>query len=163
MSATKWQFIPTWVHGIEDYMTAATLPVLPRLFGWSRKVTRLFDGVAATATVQSLMTDYEAGAVKVLPMQGHLGMDVMIGAGLVAAGTLMDDEPRSARPAIVGPGLYALALALMPRRVPAGRPSGASARAAAAVRRATEPMAGTAAAGMARAAVGAGGDGSGGA
>ena len=160
MNYKKWQIVPTWAHGIEYYATAATLPPLPRLFGWSRKVTRLFDCVAATAAVQSLMTDYELGAVKVLPMQGHLTMDVLIGAGMVTAAAPMDDEPQSARLAAAGTGLYAIALAPITRPVPS-HSAGPSLRAAGAVGRAAKAAArGNPAEAVRAVAAAAGGDGS---
>src|SRR5215218_5326840 len=67
--------IPTRVHGVLDYMTAAFLHTLPRVMGWSRPVTAVLDAAGASATAYSLLTDYELGAVKALPMKAHLTLD----------------------------------------------------------------------------------------
>ena len=115
------QVLPTKFHAFEDYTTAATLPVLPRAFGWSRTVRSLFDAAAATAVVQSLLTDYEGGAARVLPMRGHLTADVVIGAGFLAAAAALRREPPLARVALAGFGAYAIVLALLTRPRPADR------------------------------------------
>src|SRR5215213_6565024 len=62
------------VHGILDYMTAGFMFALPRVLGWSKTSTRLMDAAAGAATVYSLMTRYELGLVKVLPLKAHLAM-----------------------------------------------------------------------------------------
>jgi len=132
------QILPTKFHAFEDYATAATIPLLPRLFGWSPRVRRIFDGVAATATAQSLMTDYEGGVARILPMQGHLAADALIGAGLITAGCLMKGESRLARWALAGLGAYSIALAVLTRPMPKDeRRNGPSARARQAIRKAT--------------------------
>ena len=111
-------FIPTKFHAFEDYTTAAVLPVLPRAFGWSPRVRTLLDTVAGAATVQSLLTDYEGGAARVMPMRAHLAADVLLGAGLITAAALMKDEQKLARCALAGIGAYAILLAAFTRREP---------------------------------------------
>ena len=69
--------IPTGVHGALDYMASGINLALPRLFGlhdepWAALVPRI-DGVAGAS--YSLLTDYELGALKVLPMPTHLAFD----------------------------------------------------------------------------------------
>jgi hypothetical protein len=117
------QILPTKFHAFEDYTTAATIPFIPRLFGWSPRVRRLFDIAALTAGAQSLLTDYEGGAARVLPMQAHLAADVLMGAGLVTAACLMANEPRAARLTLAGLGAYSIALALTTKPVPKDEPA----------------------------------------
>src|SRR4051812_48692977 len=85
------------VHGVLDYMTAGFLFALPRVMGWSKTVTRLLDASAATATAYSLMTRYELGLVKVLPMKAHLAMDAVSGAALLGAAAVLDEEDDEVR------------------------------------------------------------------
>ena len=80
------RFIPTQVHGVLDYVTGATLLTLPRLLDLdgvpaSARVLRMAGG---GATAYSLLTDYELGLVKLLPMPAHLALDAASGA-LVAS------------------------------------------------------------------------------
>lgn len=79
------KFIPTRVHGMLDYAMGLLLIASPWLFDFA-------DGGAAQwipiilgagAIVYSLMTDYELGAVRRIPMKGHLALDAMSG-GLLA-------------------------------------------------------------------------------
>ncbi len=118
--------LPTKFHAFEDYTTAAALPTVARVFGWSPKVRWVLDGVACLTTAQSLLTDYEGGAARVMPMQAHLAADVVIGAGLIGAAVLMDDQPKLARLTMAGTGAYVIALAAFTRPEPADRTTGPS-------------------------------------
>ena len=78
--------IPTSVHGVIDYVAGGTLYATPALLGLgdvpaSARTLRL---AGAGAIGSSLMTDYEVGLVKLVPMAVHLTLDVMSGA-LIAA------------------------------------------------------------------------------
>jgi len=68
-------------------MTAGTLLAAPRLLGlngvpMAASVLRM---AGAGAAAYSMMTDYEFGAVKVLPMPAHLVMDAASGAVLASS------------------------------------------------------------------------------
>lgn len=67
--------ISTLVHGVLDYLTAAVLILVPRLFKWNTPTRRLLTGAAAGTAAYSLLTDYELGLVRVIPMKGHLVLD----------------------------------------------------------------------------------------
>ena len=110
--------IPTKVHGALDYITAAFLHTLPRVMGWSKPVTRLLDAAGAGATAYSLMTDYELGAVKVLPMKAHLTLDALSGGALVGAAMVMDDEDPDVRATLAAIGAWEIAAALLTRTTP---------------------------------------------
>lgn len=107
--------IPTKVHGVLDYMTAAFLHTLPRVMGWSRQVTATLDAAGASATAYSLMTDYELGLVKALPMKAHLTLDALSGGALIGAALLMDDEDTEVRATLAGIGAWEIAAALLSR------------------------------------------------
>lgn len=73
--------MPTGVHGVLDYLASGTSLAFPRLLGlhdapWAAIVPRI-DGVAGAS--YSLLTDYELGAFKVLPMPVHLTFDAAKG------------------------------------------------------------------------------------
>jgi hypothetical protein len=110
--------IPTKVHGVLDYMTAAFLHTLPRVMGWSDTVTRVLDTAAAGATGYSLMTDYELGLVKALPMKAHLTLDALSGGALIGAALVLDDEDPEVRATLAGIGAWEIAAALMTRTAP---------------------------------------------
>ena len=107
--------IPTKVHGVLDYMTAAFLHTLPRVMGWSDNVTRVLDVAAGGATGYSLFTDYELGLVKALPMKAHLALDALSGAALIGAAAVMDDEDDEVRATLAAIGAWEIAAALLTR------------------------------------------------
>jgi hypothetical protein len=109
------------VHGILDYMTAGLMFTLPRVMGWGKTATRLMDASAAAATVYSLMTRYELGLVKVLPMKAHLALDAVSGAGLLGAAAVMEDEDPDVRCTIAGIGAWEIAASLMTRTTGPGK------------------------------------------
>lgn len=81
------QKISTRTHGMLDYLTGATLLAAPRMLGLddvpaAARVLRIAGG---GATAYSLLTDYELGAVKVIPMHVHLALDAASGALLAAS------------------------------------------------------------------------------
>jgi hypothetical protein len=107
--------IPTKVHGVLDYMTAAFLHTLPRVMGWSRQVTATLDAAGGSAIAYSLLTDYELGAVKALPMKAHLTLDALSGGALIGAAMMMDDEDADVRATLAGIGAWEIAAALLSR------------------------------------------------
>ena len=105
--------ITPFVHGIIDYMTAATFASLPRSMGWSRKVTTLFDAAGCLSLVYSLVTKYPLGVVKLMPMKTHLKIDALQGGTLLASSLLMDDEDDDARAAMAGLGVFCLGASML--------------------------------------------------
>ncbi len=74
--------IPTSVHGMIDYVASGALYATPALLGLndmppSSRTLRLASGAAVAS---SLVTDYELGVVKLVPMRAHLMLDIMSGA-----------------------------------------------------------------------------------
>lgn len=79
--------IPTRVHGVLDYLTAAVLILAPFVVGFA-------DGgaaqwvpivIGAATIVASLLTRYELGVAPVIPMPVHLMLDVAMGVVLLAS------------------------------------------------------------------------------
>lgn len=74
--------IPTSVHGMIDYVASGALYATPALLGLndvppSSRTLRLASGAAVAS---SLVTDYELGVVKLVPMRAHLMLDALSGA-----------------------------------------------------------------------------------
>jgi len=83
----KVRVIPTGLHGALDYLASGVNLAFPRLPGlsdapWTVLVPRI-DGVAGAS--YSLLTDYELGALKVLPMPAHLAFDAAKGVFLATS------------------------------------------------------------------------------
>ena len=83
--------IPTSVHGVLDYATGSALLAAPELFRLKEVPSAALTPrlVGAGATAYSLMTDYELGAVRLLPMPVHLALDAMSGALLATSPWLL--------------------------------------------------------------------------
>jgi hypothetical protein len=73
--------IPTYVHGILDYIVGIVLLIAPNLFGFANiggapvVIPRV---LGILILLQSLFTNYELGLFKVLPMRLHLSMDYVL-------------------------------------------------------------------------------------
>ena len=81
------QVIPTSVHGVLDYATGSALLAAPELLRLkdappAALVPRL---AGAGAVAYSLLTDYELGLVKLVPMRAHLALDALSGAFLACS------------------------------------------------------------------------------
>lgn len=82
------RFLTTYVHGILDYIVGAALIVAPNIFGFSEvggMAVLLPRVLGVAAIVVSLLTNYEWGLMKVIPMRVHLGIDFLSGALLAAS------------------------------------------------------------------------------
>lgn len=84
----SYQFIPTKVHGILDYIVAVALFFAPMIFGFSQVggaavIIPMVLGVGLF--LYSLFTKYEWGLVKVLGMPYHLVFDVVASVFLAAS------------------------------------------------------------------------------
>ncbi len=92
------QPISTRVHGVLDYATAGLLLTAPRALGWGSRTRRLLATAGIGATAYSLLTEYELGAVRKLPMPVHLNLDAASGLRLLlAAATRLRGEPAAGR------------------------------------------------------------------
>ena len=78
--------ISTRTHGAIDYLTGARLLLAPALLGISDEpaAARGLRAAGLAAMAYSLLTDYEFGLVRIIPMPAHLAMDATSGV-LVAA------------------------------------------------------------------------------
>ena len=112
------RFIPTKVHGAIDYTVGSFMTAAPLLGvkGSAEKAIPVTLGIGAT--IYSLFTNYELGAVKVLPMKAHLTMDVLSGAFLLATPLLFKDLDKKAKVSFVALGLFEIAAGLFTKIEP---------------------------------------------
>jgi hypothetical protein len=89
MEEETMRFIPTWLHGIVDYLTVGALLAVPRALGWNKPAMTTLTAAASGLLGYSLCTRYELGMFKWIPMPVHLALDGMSGAALCAAPFLL--------------------------------------------------------------------------
>ena len=79
--------IPTRVHGILDYLMGLVLIASPWIFGFADGGARQWVPVAlgVAALIYSVLTDYELGLARMIPMSIHLVLDFASGAFLAAS------------------------------------------------------------------------------
>jgi hypothetical protein len=77
--------IPTKTHGILDYVVGALLIIAPWLFDFANGGAEQWVPIILGAGVilYSLLTNYELGVMKMIPMPTHLMLD--IGGGIILA------------------------------------------------------------------------------
>ena len=90
--------ITTRLHGVLDYLTGGLLLVAPRLLGLGGTgAGRLLRLAGASHAGYSVLTDYELGAVKLVPMRTHLALDAAGALGLAGSPWLFGTARRGAR------------------------------------------------------------------
>ncbi len=80
------RMIPTSVHGAIDYLTGGALLAAPKVLGLTDepRAALVLRSAGGGALAYSLITDYELGLLRLLPMPAHLALDAASGV-LVAA------------------------------------------------------------------------------
>lgn len=75
------QRMSTQTHGVFDYIVGALLIIAPWLLGFADGGAAMWTaiGVGIVILLSSIMTNYELGLVHVIPMKGHLALDVAAG------------------------------------------------------------------------------------
>ena len=114
------RFIPTKLHGIIDYLWGLSLLASPWVLGYADVPAAKWLAIAfgLGAILYSLITAYELGLVRILPMPLHLIVDGAGGAFLAASPFLFGFADRAAWPH-VGFGLFSVAASLITRTEPA--------------------------------------------
>jgi len=91
--------IPTQAHGVLDYLTGSALLAAPGLLGIKDdpRATLTLRLAGAGATAYSLLTDYELGLMRLIPMPAHLALDALSGALLASSPWLLGFADRGTR------------------------------------------------------------------
>jgi hypothetical protein len=97
------RFMSTRAHGMADYLVGIVLILAPYILGFA-------DGSAAqwvpqilgaAAIIYSFLTDYELGAMRLIPMPVHLGLDLASGLLLLVSPWLFGFADRIAWPHVL--------------------------------------------------------------
>jgi hypothetical protein len=86
--------ISTRTHGIIDYGWAAAATALARRADDAPSTARLLRSAATLTTAASAMTNYEYGAVRLLPMRGHLAFDFALCSALLVSPLFLPESER---------------------------------------------------------------------
>ena len=126
------RFLPTRVHGVLDYLTGILLIAAPWLLGFARGGAEQWISVmlGVSALLYSLLTNYELGLVRLIPMPVHLLLDGLSGVLLAASPWLFGFADQVYLPHLVL-GMFEIGAALLTRTVPSvqrTQMSGATAR-----------------------------------
>ena len=105
--------ISTKQHGLVDYAFTASLLVLSRVLPGSDGVKRALRGTALATFAMSALTRYEIGVFKVLPMRGHVALDLVTGPAFMAAPLLFTNEQRSVKGTLAALGAVGTSVALL--------------------------------------------------
>lgn len=112
------RFISTRAHAVIDYLSVLALLIFPHMQDWDRRVVMTFTIVAIGVLIISVLTRYELGAAKLLPMKAHLVLDFLAGAALLAMAWQWGqwgDEPGMARRTLAAVGLFEIVMSLVTR------------------------------------------------
>jgi hypothetical protein len=77
--------ISTKTHGMIDYLWATTAGAVPAALQSASRTATLMRRAGVASGMNALVTNYEAGAVRILPMKGHLALDILMCAVLIAS------------------------------------------------------------------------------
>jgi hypothetical protein len=110
------RFLPTRIHGLVDYLWGILLILMPYLAGFAdnRAATWVAWIFGAGAILYSLVTDYELGLVRLVPMPAHLALDGLAGAILAVSPWLFGFADRIRWPHLAF-GLFSVVAGLVTR------------------------------------------------
>lgn len=104
------RIIPTRIHGMLDDLVGIVLILAPYLLGFADGglVQYVPQALGVAVIGRALLTDYEGGVVRLIPMPVHLMLDLATGVLLAGSPWLF--------------GVLEMSVALLSRTTPAGRP-----------------------------------------
>jgi hypothetical protein len=113
------RFISTRVHGVLDYLTAGVLIAAPSLLEFRKHGMQTWLPVAlGVGTIgYSVLTDYELGLFKIIPMPMHLALDAANGALLAASPWLFGFAEEVSAPHL-GLGLFEIVVTASSQSAP---------------------------------------------
>jgi len=108
--------IPTRTHGMLDYLVGILLIAAPWVFGFADGGPEQWIPIilGAGAIAYSLITDYEMGIARLIPMPVHLWLDLISGIVLAASPWLFDFADEIWWPHVIL-GLFEIGDSLMTR------------------------------------------------
>ena len=127
MEVVNTRIIPTWLYGVKDYLAIAILLAGPWIFGFddNKAATYVFVGVGIVGLLHTILTKFELGLFKVLPMHMHLMMDAGAGLFLIASPWLFGFADRVYIPH-VAMGVMELIVVMFAHRYPREKHAGSN-------------------------------------
>ncbi|MBC5772592.1 SPW repeat protein [Pontibacter sp. KCTC 32443] len=113
------RFIPTRFHGILDYIVGIFMIIAPWVLDFSDNDAATWTMVIAGILVlaQTVMTDFEVGLIRRIPMQSHLMVDFGLGVLLALSPWLFGFADRIYSPHLIL-GVFSILASLTTHRVP---------------------------------------------
>ncbi|QNF34631.1 SPW repeat protein [Adhaeribacter swui] len=114
------RIIPTRIHGILDYLVGIILIASPWVFDFNNGGAETWVPVIVGIMVllQTIMTDFEVGIIRKIPMVSHLRMDLFVGLFLAASPWIFNFHEVVWEPHVIF-GIFSILASLMTRTVPA--------------------------------------------
>jgi len=114
------RIIPTRIHGILDYLVGIILIASPWVFDFDNGGAETWVPVIVGIMVlmQTIITDFEVGIIRKLPMVSHLRMDLFIGLFLAASPWIFNFDEVVWEPHVIF-GIFSILASLMTRTTPA--------------------------------------------
>lgn len=111
------KIISSKVHGILDYLVAILFIVIPFANAWdtSRLPSTVFFVLGILTLFYSLGTDYETGAVRVIPFRVHLAIDLVSGLFLATSPWLLGFANEAYLPHLAF-GIFEIAVVMFTRK-----------------------------------------------
>jgi hypothetical protein len=101
--------ISTKTHGMIDYaLWVTTASTLPKMMNGATRTATLVRNAGSAASLNAMVTNYEAGLVRMMPMKGHLAFDFLVCTALVLSPLFLPASER--RHALVPMALGAVGL-----------------------------------------------------
>ncbi len=113
------RIIPTRIHGILDYLVGIILIASPWVFDFDNGGAETWVPVIVGVMVllQTIMTNFEVGFIRKIPMATHLRMDFFIGLFLIASPWIFDFDEQVWEPHVIF-GVFSILASLMTRTTP---------------------------------------------
>lgn len=115
--------ISTKTHGLIDYAWATVArSATARLDRAAGETARLVERAGLITLASAMLTNYEAGMIRVLPMKGHLALDYLMCAVLLASPLFLPRAERrfAAVPMLLGAAGLVTSLLTQARPAPTG-------------------------------------------
>jgi hypothetical protein len=108
------KMIPTKMHGFLDYVSGFALLAGPAGLHLDSAAAQVPFALGIATLIYSLLTRYEWGLIKVLPMRAHLGLDFFNGLFLASSPWIFGFAATAWKPHFFF-GLFELAVVLLSR------------------------------------------------
>jgi hypothetical protein len=88
------QLLSTKTHGAVDYAWISVATTAQSVMTGADATARLLRSAGSAVGFMALLTNYEAGFVRLLPMRAHLAIDFIMGAALLLSPLMLPKKER---------------------------------------------------------------------